>query len=191
MWCIQVHISKAKHKLKRFACCRPDWVWITPEFQEITIISNEPTDQTKTHLHKTAAFWPKTRKRNQVKGWAFGWQSYQGSIIGYTSLLRRLFQNHWATFSVLWRYVNPQNDHVTLRPERSSPMGRHRAPPKRGSWLPEAAWAVDSASLLHGPLRVNRNTETEKKVNGWWKVGGRNIKAHFFNIFLSALYTVQ
>ncbi len=68
---------------------------------------------------------------------------------------------------VPWRYVHRQNDHVTLRPKRSSPMDRHLAPPISGSWSPGAARAVDGASLLHGPLRVDRNAETEKKVNGW------------------------
>ncbi len=34
--------------------------------------------------------------------------------------------------------------------------------------------AVDGASLLHGPLRVDRNAETEKKLNGWTK--GRGTK---------------
>jgi hypothetical protein len=36
------------------------------------------------------------------------------------------------------------------------------------------ARAVDGASLLHGPLRVDRNAETEKKLNGWTK--GRGTK---------------
>ncbi len=66
-----------------------------------------------------------------------------------------------------WRYVHPQNDHVTLRPKRSSPMDRHRAPPISGSWSLGAARAVDGASLLHGPLRVDRTAETENKLNGW------------------------
>ncbi len=34
-----------------------------------------------------------------------------------------------------------------------------------------AARAVDGASLLHGPLRVDRTAETEKKVNGWTDCG--------------------
>ncbi len=36
------------------------------------------------------------------------------------------------------------------------------------------AWggpAVDGTSLLHGPLRVDRNAETEKKANRWAKCG--------------------
>jgi hypothetical protein len=53
-------------------------------------------------------------------------------------------------------------------------MDRHLAPPKSGSWSPGAARAVDGASLLHGPLRVDRNAETEKKLNGWTK--GRGTK---------------
>ncbi len=56
---------------------------------------------------------------------------------------------------------------MTLRPKHSSPMDRHLAPPISGSWSPGAARAVDGASLLHGPLRVDRTAETEKKVNGW------------------------
>ncbi len=68
---------------------------------------------------------------------------------------------------VLWRCVHPRNDHVTLRPKRSSPMDRYRAPPISGSWSRGAARAVDGALLLHGPLRVDRNAETEKKVSGW------------------------
>jgi hypothetical protein len=46
-------------------------------------------------------------------------------------------------------------------------MDRHRAPPISGSWSPGAARAVDGASLLHGPLRVDRTAETENKLNGW------------------------
>jgi hypothetical protein len=53
-------------------------------------------------------------------------------------------------------------------------MDRHLAPPISGSWSPGAARAVDGASLLHGPLRVDRNAETEKKLNGWTK--GRGTK---------------
>jgi hypothetical protein len=52
-------------------------------------------------------------------------------------------------------------------------MDRHWAPPLSGSWSPGAARAVNGALLLHGPLRVDRNAETEKKQN----VRGRNIKA--------------
>ncbi len=76
-------------------------------------------------------------------------------------------QLHRMKCWVLWRFVHPQNDHVTLRPKRSSPMDHHQAPPISGSWSPGVARAVDSASLLHGPLRVDRNAETEKKLNGW------------------------
>jgi hypothetical protein len=78
---------------------------------------------------------------------------------------------------VLWRFVHPQNDHVTLRPKRSSPMDHHQAPPISGSWSPGAAGAVDGASLLHGPLRVDRNAETEKNWTGGRTVRGRNVKA--------------
>jgi hypothetical protein len=46
-------------------------------------------------------------------------------------------------------------------------MDHHQAPPISGSWSPGAARAVDGALLLHGPLRVDRNAETEKKLNGW------------------------
>jgi hypothetical protein len=63
---------------------------------------------------------------------------------------------------------------VTIRLKRSSPMDRHLAPPISGSWSRGAARAVDGASLLHGPLRVDRNAETEKKLNGWTK--GRGTK---------------
>ncbi len=35
-------------------------------------------------------------------------------------------------FSILWRYVHPQNDHVTLRPKCSSPMDRHGVLPISG-----------------------------------------------------------
>ncbi len=77
---------------------------------------------------------------------------------------------------VPWRYVYRQNDHVTLRPKRSSPMDRHLAPPISGSWSAGAARAVDGASLLHGPLRVDRNAETEKKVNGWTERPGTDFK---------------
>ncbi len=69
--------------------------------------------------------------------------------------------------TVPWRYVHPRSVHVALQPKRSSPMDRHLAPPISGSWSPGAAWAVDGASLLHGPLRVDRTAETEKKLNGW------------------------
>ncbi len=63
---------------------------------------------------------------------------------------------------------------MTLRPKRSSPMDCHRAPPLSGSWSPAgAARAVNGAFHLHGPLRVERNAETEKNQN----VRGRNIKA--------------
>ncbi len=65
----------------------------------------------------------------------------------------------------------PTNDRVTLWPKCSTPMDRHRALPISGSWLPGAARAVDGASLLHGLLRVNRNAETGKKVNGWMECG--------------------
>jgi hypothetical protein len=46
-------------------------------------------------------------------------------------------------------------------------MVHYRAPPISGSWSPGAARAVDSASLIHGHLRVYNLAETEKKVNGW------------------------
>jgi hypothetical protein len=63
---------------------------------------------------------------------------------------------------------------VTIRPQLSSPMDRHLAPPINGSWSPGAARAVDGALLLHGPLRVDRNAGTEKKLNGRTK--GRGTK---------------
>jgi hypothetical protein len=99
----------------------------------------------------------------------------------YWTIIEQYKDNYWTLieqwcwmkvywnehFRVLWRYLHPQNDHVTLRPKRSSPMDRHRAPPISGSWSPGAARAVDGASLLHGPLRVDRTAETENKLNGW------------------------
>jgi hypothetical protein len=47
-------------------------------------------------------------------------------------------------------------------------MDHHQAPPISGSWSLGVARAVDGASLLHGPLRVDRNAETEKieRVDG-------------------------
>jgi hypothetical protein len=51
-------------------------------------------------------------------------------------------------------------------------MDRQLAPPISGSWSPGVARAVDGASHLHGPLRVDRNAETEKKLNGWTKGWG-------------------
>jgi hypothetical protein len=42
-------------------------------------------------------------------------------------------------------------------------MDRHRALLISGSWSPGAARAVDDTLLLHGPLQVDRNTETAKK----------------------------
>jgi hypothetical protein len=48
-------------------------------------------------------------------------------------------------------------------------MDHHQTPlirSRRG-----AARAVDGASHLHGPLRVDSNAETEKKVNGWTQRG--------------------
>jgi hypothetical protein len=56
-------------------------------------------------------------------------------------------------------------------------MDCHLALPISGSWSPGAAQAVDGASLLHSPLRVNRNAETEKKGTGGRNVSGRNVKA--------------
>jgi hypothetical protein len=53
-----------------------------------------------------------------------------------------------------------------LLPKLSTPMDRHRAPPISGSWSPGAARAVDGALLLHSPLRVDRNAEIKKKLNG-------------------------
>jgi hypothetical protein len=63
---------------------------------------------------------------------------------------------------------------VTIRPKCSSPMDCHLALPISGSWSPGAARAVDGVSLLHGPLRVDRNAETKKKMDRWTK--GRGTK---------------
>ncbi len=68
---------------------------------------------------------------------------------------------------VPWRNVHPQNNQVTLRTKHSSPMDHHLAPPISSLWLLGAARAVDSALLLHGPMRIDRNAKSEKKVNGW------------------------
>ncbi len=84
-------------------------------------------------------------------------------------------------FFMPWRYVHPRSVHVVLRPKRSSPMDRHLAPPISGSWSPGAARAVDGASLLHGPLRVDRTAGRKKNWTGGRTVGGRNIKAPFFS----------
>ncbi len=73
----------------------------------------------------------------------------------------------YTPFRVPWRCVHPWSVHVALQPKCSSPMDRHLALPISGSWLPGAARAVDGASLLHGPLRVDRTAEKEKKLNGW------------------------
>ncbi len=77
---------------------------------------------------------------------------------------------------VPWRLVPRPFVLVTIRLMRSSPMDRHLAPPISGSWSPGAARAVDGASLLHSPLRVDRNAETEKKLNGWTKGQGTKFK---------------
>ncbi len=83
--------------------------------------------------------------------------------------------SQWNQVSpVPWRLVPRPFVLVTIRPKRSSPMDRHLAPPISGSWSSGAARAVDGASLLHGPLRVDGNTETEKKLNEWTK--GRGTK---------------
>ncbi len=103
-------------------------------------------------------------------------------ILHLRSHVKKLL-THWAKTRLSgqkWvprRYVHPRSVHVTLRPKRSSPMDRHLAPPISGSWSPGAARAVDGASLLHGPLRVDRNAETKKKWTGGRTVGGRNVKA--------------
>ncbi len=81
-------------------------------------------------------------------------------------------KTHNVKYTVPWRLVPRPFVLVTIRPKRSSPMDRHLAPPISGSWSPGAARAVDGASLLHGPLRVDRNAETEKKLNGWTKGRG-------------------
>jgi hypothetical protein len=86
---------------------------------------------------------------------------------------------HCSYILVPWRLVPWPLVLVTIRPERSSPMDRHLAPPISGSWSPGAARAVDSALLLHGPLRVDRNAETEKNWTGGPKAGGLNIKAPY------------
>jgi hypothetical protein len=62
-------------------------------------------------------------------------------------------------------------------------MDRHLAPPISGSWSPGAARAVDGASLLRGPLRVDRNAETEKKMNGWTKGRGTKHQGTVHNIY--------
>jgi hypothetical protein len=88
-----------------------------------------------------------------------------------SSLAQVLYSTEYDTDQVPRRYVHPRSVHVTLRPKRSSPMDRHLAPPISGSWSPGAARAVDGALFLHGPLLVDRTTETEKKserVDGPW-----------------------
>jgi hypothetical protein len=71
-------------------------------------------------------------------------------------------------------------------------MDRHRALPISGSWSPGVARVIDGAPLLHGPLWVDRNAETEEK--GGWNLVGRNIKEPTTTIktFYSALrYNIQ
>jgi hypothetical protein len=60
----------------------------------------------------------------------------------------------------------------TKRPRDTSTQAQFAHGPPPGSAnkrfvVAGSARAVDGASLLHGPLRVDRNAETEKKVNGW------------------------
>jgi hypothetical protein len=70
-------------------------------------------------------------------------------------------------------------------------MDRHLAPPISGSWSPGAARAVDGASLLHGPLRVDRNAETEKKLNGWTKGRGTKRQGSLSIWFCSMVHSVE
>ncbi len=56
----------------------------------------------------------------------------------------------------------PRDTSTQVQFTHGPPLGSAISSP----WSPGAARAVDGASLLHGPLRVDRNAETEKKVNG-------------------------
>jgi hypothetical protein len=61
-------------------------------------------------------------------------------------------------------------------------MDRHLAKPISGLWSPGAAQAVDGASLLHGPLRVDRNGRPGKKVKGWMERGWTQHQSTLFSL---------